>query len=329
MALLDRFQRTVHGPPRRNRRDHRHQHDLRDDREIAAPAERKAAEQRRDLIAARACRRSSCATMPATPNSSIASPPPITPPSSPSMRKWRWNWPAMKPLLAPMKCSTSTIGRLVAIAPRVAKITDSTVAPASGSACRCRRRWWSAPWCACGRSRRDDRRGSRPATLSASDFSAARDRRRRTAASPRSSAAPAGRRAKARCRATARAAAPIPPWCRRGPRRCRDRAGDLDRTRHLGIEVLAVTRAHLDGDLARDVGLPFDRRARTSMTAPVVSEARNVMIATTATSARPAIERFGTIGVSPTRHVSRHRPRRHQLLVHVQVGAQIGHVSRS
>ena len=34
----------------------------------------------------------------------------------------------MKPLLAPMKCSTSTIGRLVAIAPRVAKITDSTVA---------------------------------------------------------------------------------------------------------------------------------------------------------------------------------------------------------
>ena len=38
---------------------------------------------------------------------------------------------------------------------------------------------------------------------------------------------------------------------------------------------------------------------RTSMTAPVVSEARNVMIATTATSARPAIERFGTIGDSP------------------------------
>ena len=35
------------------------------------------------------------------------------------------------------------------------------------------------------------------------------------------------------------------------------------------------------------------------MTAPVVSEARNVMMATTATSARPAIERFGTIGVSP------------------------------
>ena len=38
--------------------------------------------------------------------------------------------------------------------------------------------------------------------------------------------------------------------------------------------------------------------ARTSITAPTVSEARNVMIATTATSARPAIEFFGTIGVS-------------------------------
>src|SRR5690349_13435254 len=38
---------------------------------------------------------------------------------------------------------------------------------------------------------------------------------------------------------------------------------------------------------------------RTSITAPVVSEAKNVMMATTATSARPAIDRLGTIGVSP------------------------------
>src|SRR5690348_2085691 len=37
---------------------------------------------------------------------------------------------------------------------------------------------------------------------------------------------------------------------------------------------------------------------RTRMTPPVVSEARNVMIATTATRARPAIVVFGTIGVS-------------------------------
>src|ERR1700710_1849588 len=36
--------------------------------------------------------------------------------------------------------------------------------------------------------------------------------------------------------------------------------------------------------------------ALTSSTAPVVIEARNVMMATTATSARPAIEARGTIG---------------------------------
>jgi len=36
----------------------------------------------------------------------------------------------------------------------------------------------------------------------------------------------------------------------------------------------------------------------TSITAPVVSEARNVMMATTAISARPAIELRGTSGVS-------------------------------
>src|SRR5882757_5802243 len=36
--------------------------------------------------------------------------------------------------------------------------------------------------------------------------------------------------------------------------------------------------------------------ARTSMTAPVVSDARKVMIATTATSARPAMVVLGTIG---------------------------------
>src|SRR5450755_798523 len=36
--------------------------------------------------------------------------------------------------------------------------------------------------------------------------------------------------------------------------------------------------------------------ALTSSTVPVVAEARNVMMATTATSARPAIEARGTIG---------------------------------
>jgi hypothetical protein len=38
--------------------------------------------------------------------------------------------------------------------------------------------------------------------------------------------------------------------------------------------------------------------AYINMTAPVVSDARNVMIAMTATSARPPIESEGTIGVS-------------------------------
>src|SRR5215471_15243137 len=47
--------------------------------------------------------------------------------------------------------------------------------------------------------------------------------------------------------------------------------------------------------------------ASTSMTAPVVSEARNVMIATTAISARPAIELRGTIGVSAREKSSRGR----------------------
>src|SRR4051812_28283440 len=37
---------------------------------------------------------------------------------------------------------------------------------------------------------------------------------------------------------------------------------------------------------------------RTMITAPIVSEARKVMIATTAVSARPATVAFGTIGVS-------------------------------
>ena len=46
--------------------------------------------------------------------------------------------------------------------------------------------------------------------------------------------------------------------------------------------------------------------ALTSSTAPVVIEARNVMMATTATSARPAIEARGTIGdmiARPRRHL--------------------------
>ena len=39
-----------------------------------------------------------------------------------------WNSPAMKLFDAPMKCSTSTISRLDAMVPRVAKMIASTVA---------------------------------------------------------------------------------------------------------------------------------------------------------------------------------------------------------
>src|SRR5262249_10226409 len=48
--------------------------------------------------------------------------------------------------------------------------------------------------------------------------------------------------------------------------------------------------------------------ARTSMTAPMVSEARNVMIATTATRARPAMVDLGTIGASNWGSASSARP---------------------
>ncbi len=78
----------------------------------------------------------------------------------------------------------------------------------------------------------------------------------------------------------------------------RRRARDLDRLGDLRLEVAAgagrtwivISRATSDCQSAAE--------ASTSITAPVVSEARNVMIATTATSARPAIELLGTIGVS-------------------------------
>src|SRR5216683_4606661 len=66
--------------------------------------------------------------IPARANSTTATPPPIKPPLSPSTRKWRRNCPAMKAFFAPMKCRTPTMGPLAAIAPRVANVTESTVA---------------------------------------------------------------------------------------------------------------------------------------------------------------------------------------------------------
>ena len=54
--------------------------------------------------------------------------PPTMPPRKPIERNRPWNSPAMKLFEAPMKCSTSTISRLDAIVPRVAKMMASTVA---------------------------------------------------------------------------------------------------------------------------------------------------------------------------------------------------------
>ncbi len=79
--------------------------------------------------------------------------------------------------------------------------------------------------------------------------------------------------------------------CRAAPRHQRRRAAHRARGRG------PADGPHLDGDLARDLrpATPPPRRC-TSSTAPVVSEARKVMIATTATSARPEIEARGTTG---------------------------------
>ena len=78
-----------------------------------------------------------------------------------------------------------------------------------------------------------------------------------------------------------------------------DGAGDLDGARHLGVEIAALPGRTWMVTSRATSDCHSTAADRTSMTAPVVSEARNVMMATTATSARPAMERFGTIGVSP------------------------------
>ncbi len=65
---------------------------------------------------------------PARTNRMIAAPPPMAPPCRPSIKKWCWKWRAINPFFAPTKCSTSITDLLVAIAPRVAKVTDNMVA---------------------------------------------------------------------------------------------------------------------------------------------------------------------------------------------------------
>ena len=154
-------QGAVDGPARRERRHHGHQYDLGEDRQIAGNADGKVAEQGRRPGRRPQSRRARRWPLPAAPNKKIATPPPMAPPLKPSSRKWRWNCPAMKPSVAPTKCSTSMIGRLVAMAPRVANITDSMVTARPGPRRRRRPPPPFPPWRACGRSSGDDRRGSR------------------------------------------------------------------------------------------------------------------------------------------------------------------------
>ena len=63
----------------------------------------------------------------------MAASPPTAPPRRPSRMKRLWNSRAMKSSSAPTKCSTSTLSRLPAIAPRVAKATASAAAVSTSS----------------------------------------------------------------------------------------------------------------------------------------------------------------------------------------------------
>ena len=151
-----------------------------------------------------------------------------------------------------------------------------------------------APSRACGRPSRDDRRASRPAPSASCLRSAAR-----SGVSPGADAHHDQARhrqfveRRARCRATARAGARILPCCRAARPRCpasRDASAAARRTSASmsrcsdGRIWIVTSRATAD--------CQSPAAERTSTTAPSVSVARNVMIAITASSARPEIE-FG------------------------------------
>src|SRR3954453_18463263 len=206
----------------------------------------------------------------------------------------------MKLSLAPMRCSTSITGRFVAIAARVANATESTVAtntssskpippartaPAMARMRSTKPRWSSrlAPWiCSVSVWRSCTRSGAAPdairTTISRGTGRSSSCRpvpshgsSRRDVSSfeyGRTSTTPADRRAMAAALATSHSMSPP----------------------GLGWSWMVTSRpTSACHSLAA---------ARTSMTAPVVNEARKVMMATTATKARPAIVACGTIGVS-------------------------------
>ncbi len=76
-------------------------------------------------------------------------------------------------------------------------------------------------------------------------------------------------------------------------------ARDLARLSQSLFHVLPVDRSDLDRGFACDLALPGSSRARTSVTPPIVRQARNVMMAITMTSAVPVTLPSGTIGLGP------------------------------
>src|SRR5258707_6429592 len=228
----------------------------------------------------------------------MAAPPPMIPPSSPSLRKCRKKRLAMKRSPAPTKCRTSTIGRFAAIAPRVANDTEMMVAmiisarmpiPASTV----------AP--VIERIRSIQARWSATLAVGATCVTLARS-------AARSSVVPGWTRA-TMTRGTGKSSSdnPLPshgsssfadsslvkgvvsgmPGCVRIA--SVTAAASRSRSRPAaGRTWMVISLATSDCHSAAD--------ALPSGPGPVVIEARNVMMATTATSARPAIEARGTIG---------------------------------
>src|ERR1700761_1513053 len=204
----------------------------------------------------------------------------------------------MKRSPAPTKCSTSTIGRLAAIAPRVAKDTEIMVAMITSA------------------------RMPRPANTVAPVIERIRSIQARW-----SSTLAVGATCVPRLRSAARSS--VEPGCTRATMtRGTGRSSSESPLPSHGSSNLAdsslvkgltstmpgwLWTASTAAAESRSISRPATGRtwmvislatsdchsaaeALTSSTVPVVIEARKVMIATTATSARPAIEARGTIG---------------------------------
>src|SRR5262245_11770151 len=206
----------------------------------------------------------------------------------------------MKERRAPTKCRTSTMGRLVAMAPRVANITDSTVAARTSA---------STPMpsatalLATPRIRSIQPRWSSsvaPGTCSASALRRA----------PRSGAScPLSFTTITRGTGRSSSARPVPS---QGSSRAADSALEYGLTSPMpalarASPAAAATSASPSRSGAGRIWMVTSRATAdchssavepTSTTAPMVSDARKVMMAMTATSARPAIESIGTIGIS-------------------------------